>query len=142
MERLNGSENIVGKHRGGVIALGNFDGFHQGHQAVVGRALELARRQGVSALIGTFDPHPAQYFNPSGPPFELTNMDQRLALLEAFGIDAAVIFHFDEGLAEASPRPSLPTGLQTGLASAAVWRGLEGPHSELQFPNRTLFSLL
>src|SRR3546814_11811872 len=76
MESLNGMWNMVGKHRGGVIAPGNFDGFHQGHQAVVGRALEIDRRQGVSALIGTFDPHPAQYFNPSGPPFELTNMDQ------------------------------------------------------------------
>src|SRR3546814_13109850 len=94
MERLNGSANIVGKHRGGVIALGNFDGFHQGHQAVVGPALELARRQRVSALIGTFDSHPAQYFNPSGPPFELSHKDQRLALLESFGIDASAIFHF------------------------------------------------
>src|SRR3546814_12292344 len=116
MERLNGSENIVGKHRGGVIALGNFDGFHQGHQAVVGRALELARRQGVSALIGTFDPHPAQYFNPSGPPFELTNMDQRLALLEAFVIAAAVLFPFHAGLADASPAPSVPDRLATGLS--------------------------
>lgn len=123
MERLNGSANIVGKHRGGVIALGNFDGFHQGHQAVVGRALELARRQGVSALIGTFDPHPAQYFNPSGPPFELTNMDQRLALLEAFGIDAAVIFHFDEGLAEASPAAFVTDWLASGLGVGGVVTG-------------------
>src|SRR3546814_16453060 len=122
MERLNGSANIVGKHRGGVIALGNFDGFHQGHQAVVGRALELARRQGVSAVIGTFDPHPAEYFNPSGPPFELTNMDQRLALLKALGIDADDTLHASTGYAEQSHPHSLTNWQDNGLRSGGgVW---------------------
>src|SRR3546814_11364837 len=123
MERLNGSANIVGKHRGGVIALGNFDGFHQGHQAVVGRALELARRKGVSALFGTFDPHPAQYFNPSGPPFELTNTDKRLEIVEAFGIDVAVIFTSAEGIAIGSPAASATDWLASGLGCGGGGRG-------------------
>jgi riboflavin kinase/FMN adenylyltransferase len=123
MESLNGSENITGRHRGGVIALGNFDGFHKGHQAVIGRAVELARQRGVSALVGTFDPHPAEYFKPDGKPIELTGMDQRLALIETFGADAAVIFHFNEGLAEASPAAFVTDWLASGLGVSAVVTG-------------------
>src|SRR3546814_11801123 len=102
MERLDGSARISPAYRGGVIALGNFDGFHRGHQAVVGRALERARAEGRPALVGTFDPHPARYFRPESAPFQLTTIDQRLRLIEAFGVDAAVVFHFDESLAAVS----------------------------------------
>ena len=103
MLALNASDMLDPALRGGVIALGNFDGFHIGHQAVVARAVALARARGVPALIGTFTPHPARYFRPDAPPFRLTTMDQRLALFAASGVDATLIFHFAEGLAQAAP---------------------------------------
>ncbi len=63
--------------RGAVIALGNFDGFHIGHRAVVARAVEMARQRGVAAIVGTFDPHPVDHFKPGAPPSRLSTLEQR-----------------------------------------------------------------
>src|SRR3546814_9962362 len=63
--------------RGAVLALGNFDGFHVGHQAVVSHASTLARREGRLLLVATFDPHPVRYFNPAAEPFLLSSLVQR-----------------------------------------------------------------
>ena len=86
--------------RGAVLALGNFDGFHQGHQAVVGSAIDWAREQGRPAVVATFSPHPMRHFNPDAQPFRLTRLDQRMELFEAAGADAMLVFHFDDQLAE------------------------------------------
>lgn len=99
MERITGDAPLAKALRGGVAAIGNFDGFHIGHQAVVGRALERARAEGLPALALTFDPHPARLFRPQSPPFALTTTDQKLDLLEAFGVDAAVVLRFDAAFA-------------------------------------------
>ena len=88
--------------RGGVIALGNFDGFHLGHQAVVGRAVALARARGVPAIVATFDPHPVRYFKPDAPAFRLTSLDQRERLFAAAGADAMLVFEFNAALAGVS----------------------------------------
>ena len=85
--------------RGGVIALGNFDGFHLGHQAVVGRAVALAKANGVPAIVATFDPHPVRYFKPDAPAFRLTGLDQRQRLFAEAGADAMLVFKFDAELA-------------------------------------------
>jgi riboflavin kinase / FMN adenylyltransferase len=102
MERLNCSVPVPDRFRGGVIALGNFDGFHKGHQAVVGEALTLARKCGVPALIATFDPHPVSYFRPGTPPFRLTTLDQRATLFKDAGAEAMLVFQFDAALASLS----------------------------------------
>ncbi|MBW6527141.1 bifunctional riboflavin kinase/FAD synthetase [Sphingomonas sp. RHCKR7] len=99
MERLDGGSAVPAGLAGGIVALGNFDGFHLGHQAVVGRAVERARAEGRPALVATFDPHPVRYFRPDTPPFRLTTLDQRARLFAAAGADAMVVFHFDETLA-------------------------------------------
>ncbi len=85
--------------RGGVAALGNFDGFHLGHQAVVGTAMAQARARGVPALVVSFDPHPARLFKPGLPPFALTTVAQRFDLLAEFGVDGAVMIPFGRELA-------------------------------------------
>ncbi|MBC7506174.1 MAG: bifunctional riboflavin kinase/FMN adenylyltransferase, partial [Sandarakinorhabdus sp.] len=102
MERITNGAILPERFRGGVAALGNFDGFHAGHQAVVGRALDLARRRGVPALVASFSPHPARLFKPGLPPFALTMMSQRLDLIATFGIDAAVMIPFTRELAALS----------------------------------------
>lgn len=99
MERLDGGSAVPAGLAGGIVALGNFDGFHLGHQAVVGRGFERARAEGRPALVATFDPHPVRYFRPDTPPFRLTTLDQRARLFAAAGADAMVVFHFDETLA-------------------------------------------
>ncbi len=102
MERLSGNDRIEGPLRGGIVALGNFDGFHEGHQAVVGRAVELARSRGVPAVVATFDPHPVRFFKPETPPFSLTTLDQRQRLFAEAGADAMLVYHFDTQLAAVS----------------------------------------
>ncbi len=99
---LSSLEPLPAAFRGGVIALGNFDGFHAGHQAVAARAVAMARAMGVPAIIATFDPHPVRHFKPDAPWFRLTTLEQRQRLFEAAGADAMLVFHFDAGLAAMS----------------------------------------
>ncbi|MDQ2892656.1 MAG: bifunctional riboflavin kinase/FAD synthetase [Pseudomonadota bacterium] len=99
MQRLDGGSPIPPEFAEGIVALGNFDGFHLGHQAVVGRAVARARAEGRPALVATFDPHPVRLFRPTTPPFRLTTLDQRQALFGAAGVDAMIVFHFDRALA-------------------------------------------
>ena len=85
------------------MALGNFDGFHAGHQAVVGRAIARARAEGRPAIVATFDPHPMRLFRPDTPSFRLTTLDQREALFARAGADAMMIFDFTPALAALEP---------------------------------------
>jgi riboflavin kinase/FMN adenylyltransferase len=97
--RLDGNVPIPPEFRGGVVALGNFDGVHAGHQAVIGAAVADARQRGVPALVATFDPHPVRHFQPDAAPFRLTTLDQRQHYLAAAGADAMVVFSFGAQLA-------------------------------------------
>lgn len=99
MEQLDGGSALAPHLRGGIVALGNFDGFHLGHQAVVGRAVMRARAESRPALVATFDPHPMRFFRPDSPWFRLTTLEQREALMKAAGIDAMLVFNFDAALA-------------------------------------------
>jgi riboflavin kinase/FMN adenylyltransferase len=109
--------------RGGIVALGNFDGFHKGHQAVVGRAIERARAEGRPALVATFDPHPMRFFRPDSSWFRLTMMDQRARLLEAAGVDGLYVFRFDAAFAAAAPEAFVAEWLVERLGAAGVVTG-------------------
>ena len=123
MQRLDGSAQVPPELAGGIVALGNFDGFHLGHQAVVGRAVALARAQGRPALVATFDPHPVRYFKPDAGPFRLTTLDQRERLFAAAGADAMVVFDFDAGLAGLDARDFVAERLVGRLGVAGVVTG-------------------
>ena len=99
MIRLDHREPIPEELRGAILALGNFDGFHQGHQEVVGEAVDWARAEGRPAIVATFDPHPVRHFVPDAPPFRLTTLDQRQALFARAGADAMLVFHFGPQMA-------------------------------------------
>ena len=105
--------------RGAVIALGNFDGFHLGHQAVVGRAVARAKAEGRPAIVATFDPHPARYFRPETPHFRLTTLEQRARLFAEAGADATLVIDFDADLAALSPEQFVVDEL-VGRFGAAV----------------------
>lgn len=102
MHRLSSSQPIPDAFRGGIVALGNFDGFHLGHQAVVGAAVEQAKARGVPAIVATFDPHPVRHFKPDAAPFRLTTLDQRQALFGAAGAEAMLVLDFGAGMAAMS----------------------------------------
>ncbi|MCM2294100.1 bifunctional riboflavin kinase/FAD synthetase [Allorhizobium sp. BGMRC 0089] len=81
--------------KGGVVAIGNFDGVHRGHQSVLERALAIAAEKQVPALVLTFEPHPRSVFNPAKPVFRLTPAPLRAKLLEAMGFQAVIEYPFD-----------------------------------------------
>ena len=123
MERLSSGSAVPGHLRGGFVALGNFDGFHLGHQAVVGRAVERARAAGRPAIVATFDPHPMRYFRPDSPYFRLTSLDQRARLFAAAGVDAMYVFDFDAALAALSAEGFVTERLVGDLGVAGVATG-------------------
>lgn len=105
MIRLDDIQPIPEHLRGAIVALGNFDGFHRGHQAVVGEALAWARAERRPCIVATFDPHPVRMFKPEAAPFRLTTLSQRQDLFAAAGADAMLVFHFTRALA-ATPADS------------------------------------
>ncbi len=123
MQRVDGAGPIPAHLAGGIVALGNFDGFHLGHQAVVGAAVARARAEGWPALVATFDPHPIRYFRPDAAPFRLTTLDQRERLFAAAGVDAMVVFRFDEELAALSAQDFVQARLLAALRVGGVVTG-------------------
>jgi riboflavin kinase/FMN adenylyltransferase len=99
MQRLTLAGGVPDTLKGAIVALGNFDGFHLGHQAVVNRAIQRAFHERRPVLVATFDPHPVKYFKPDVPPFRLTTLDQRERLFAHAGADAMLVFEFNQALA-------------------------------------------
>ena len=85
--------------RGAVVAIGNFDGVHRGHRAVIAAAQRRAAALGRPAAVLTFEPHPRAFFNPGEPLFRLTDEAVKLRLLASTGLDGAIVLTFDAALA-------------------------------------------
>jgi len=102
MIRLTSLDPIPDALRGAVMALGNFDGVHAGHQAVIGRAVDMGRAHGRPVIVATFDPHPVRHFKPDAAPFRLTSLDQREDLFAGLDADAMMVFAFNAELAGTS----------------------------------------
>ncbi|WP_137870695.1 bifunctional riboflavin kinase/FAD synthetase [Sphingopyxis sp. 2PD] len=122
---LDGHARIDAPLRGGVLALGNFDGFHAGHQAVVGRAVRHAKDEGRPAIVATFDPHPVRFFKPDVPPFRLTTLDQRQELFAAAGADAMLVLPFDAALAGTTAEDFITGLLLDRYGAAGVVTGAD-----------------
>jgi riboflavin kinase/FMN adenylyltransferase len=120
MQRLTHHQPIPDCLRGAVLALGNFDGFHLGHQAVVGRAVARGAHERRAVIVATFDPHPVRHFRPDAAPFRLTTLDQRERMFAAAGADAMLVFGFDAALAATSAEEFIAMLGQRIGASAVV----------------------
>jgi riboflavin kinase/FMN adenylyltransferase len=102
MDVVQGFEHVPPAARGSAVAIGNFDGVHKGHQALIARAREEAARLGVRTGAVVFEPHPREFFQPARPLFTLTPLPQKLKLLEAYGLDITFVMPFARELAEMS----------------------------------------
>jgi len=89
---------------GGYASIGNFDGVHQGHQAIVRMLVDRAQKDGVPAIAVTFDPHPMALLRPEGAPSPLTTLDYRTELLQRYGVDATVILQTNRELLSLTAR--------------------------------------
>src|SRR5262247_4619293 len=107
---------------GAVVAIGNFDGVHRGHRAVIGAALARARTLGRPAAALTFEPHPRAFFRPHEPLFRLTDERAKLRLFAGIGLDGAIVLTFDAALAEPAPEDFVNDILlhRLGIAGAVV----------------------
>jgi riboflavin kinase/FMN adenylyltransferase len=123
MHRLYHDKPIPEAFRGAVIALGNFDGFHLGHQAVVSRAIALGFHMRRPVIVATFDPHPVRHFKPDVPPFKLTTLDQRERLFALAGADAMLVFRFGAELASMDADQFVAQVLVHTLGAAGVVTG-------------------
>src|SRR5215469_9018880 len=105
-----------------VVAIGNFDGVHRGHRAVIAAAQARARELAVPAAVLTFEPHPRSFFDPATPLFRLTDERAKLRLLAATGLAGTVVLKFDAALAEPAPEDFINDILlhRLGISGAAV----------------------
>ncbi|MDP9808372.1 riboflavin kinase/FMN adenylyltransferase [Rhizobium tibeticum] len=109
--------------RGGVIAIGNFDGVHRGHQSVLNRALEISRQRGIPALVLTFEPHPRTVFRPDQPVFRLTPAPLKARILEAIGFNAVIEYPFDREFSQRSADDFIHSILKDWLGASEVVTG-------------------
>ncbi|GAA0478541.1 bifunctional riboflavin kinase/FAD synthetase [Parasphingorhabdus litoris] len=121
--RLSGQNRISDELRGAIIALGNFDGFHKGHQAVAQTAIDWAKAEGRPAIIATFDPHPVRHFQPDAPPFRLTTLEQRERLFTDAGADAMLVFEFAAELAGTTAQDFVEKLLVERFGAAGIVTG-------------------
>jgi riboflavin kinase / FMN adenylyltransferase len=112
----------AGIPRGAVVAMGNFDGVHLGHRAVIAAALQMARIQGRPALAVTFEPHPRRFFSPNTPQFRLTDEAAKLRLLAGTGLEGAVVMTFDKNRAGTTAKDFIHHDLidRLGVSGIAV----------------------
>ena len=103
-----------------VVALGNFDGVHLGHQAVLGRVVEEGRGRGLKTVAATFDPHPRAVLWPGKEPKLLTTPEVRRELLLGYGVDDVRLIRFDRELSEKSPHEFVREVLVEELGAAVV----------------------
>ena len=108
--------------RGAVVAMGNFDGVHLGHRAVIAAALQMGRAHGRPTLAVTFEPHPRSFFSPNTPQFRLTDEASKLRLLAGTGLSGAVVMTFDKGRAGTTAQDFIHHDLieRLGISGIAV----------------------
>jgi riboflavin kinase / FMN adenylyltransferase len=106
-----------------VVTMGNFDGIHLGHQALVGNAVAEARQYGTQSVVFTFDPHPLKLLAPERAPQMIVRRQDKLDLLEVFGVDAVIVQKFDRQFASIQAEDFVRRYLIERLNLSKIWFG-------------------
>jgi riboflavin kinase / FMN adenylyltransferase len=125
MKVLHGTDNVPAQARGAALAIGNFDGVHRGHQALLRQTRRQAATLGRPAGVILFQPHPREFFQPDKPHFRLTPLPRKLELLEVFGLDLAVVLRFDAALAGLTADAFIARVLVEALAASHIVVGYD-----------------
>jgi riboflavin kinase/FMN adenylyltransferase len=118
-------QNVPTEWKGGAVALGNFDGVHKGHQALLAQARDRATALGAPLVVLTFEPHPRRFFVPDTGPFRLTLAPAKTRLLGENGVQAVLAQRFDESFAALSPDAFINEVLRSGLGARHVFCGYD-----------------
>src|SRR5437763_1308224 len=119
------TSNIPDEFRGGVVAIGNFDGVHRGHQALLAETRRLAAERNATFGVLAFEPHPQEYFRPSAECFRLTPFRTKARLIAAQGADAMFALAFDSAMAQTSAQDFILEVLIGGLGAGTVVVGVD-----------------
>ncbi len=125
MQIINDITNIPAKFSGAVIALGNFDGLHRGHQIVINKAKQIAKKNGKTLGVACFRPHPSQYFDPDVAPFRLMSARIRAKILSDMGVEVLFEIPFNSDLAAMSDKEFVQKILFADLAVSHVVVGTD-----------------
>ena len=120
MHKIDHYTNLHTSERGAVVALGNFDGLHRGHQVVIDQAAQLAKQLDVPLAIACFHPHPSRFFNPEAPPFRLMSSRMRANILQKMGVDFLYEIPFDTTLTQMDDESFVELALHQGLGAKHV----------------------
>ncbi len=120
MDLFHSTDSLPPAFKGAVIAIGNFDGVHRGHAALLDKVRGLARDRSVKAGVLTFEPHPRSLFRPDDPPFRITPAPLKLRRLEAVDLDFICALPFDWDFASQSAETFIDKILRRGLAPAHI----------------------
>jgi riboflavin kinase/FMN adenylyltransferase len=107
------------------VAIGNFDGVHLGHQAVIREAAAHAEKLGTTLSVITFDPHPRRFFRPEDPPFQLTPWRSKVRRFEDIGIDQLLVVHFDAETSQLTHEQFVDTFISGGFHAKHVSVGYD-----------------
>lgn len=118
-------ETLPAEARGAAIAVGNFDGVHRGHQAVIGEAGRIARAGGLPWAVLTFEPHPRRVFQPDLAPFRLTPFRTKARVLEGLGVDAMIVQRFNRAFSERPAEDFVNEVLVKGFGARHVVAGYD-----------------
>ncbi|EGH24254.1 bifunctional riboflavin kinase/FMN adenylyltransferase, partial [Pseudomonas amygdali pv. mori str. 301020] len=102
MQLVRGLHNLRPEHRGCVATIGNFDGVHRGHQAILARLRERAVELGVPSCVVIFEPQPREFFAPETAPARLARLRDKIELLSAEGVDRVLCLSFNQRLCKLS----------------------------------------
>jgi riboflavin kinase/FMN adenylyltransferase len=125
MRILRDWRNVPAACRGAAYAIGNFDGVHRGHQAVIARAAEAAAALGAPLGVLTFEPHPRSIFQPGAPPFRLTPFRSKARLLHELGVETLAALRFNPRLYEKPADRFIADVLVAGLGARHVTVGYD-----------------
>jgi riboflavin kinase/FMN adenylyltransferase len=125
MHLIAGEHPVPAECQGGVVAIGNFDGVHRGHQKLLEIARDEAARLGRPWGVVTFEPHPRTYFKPDEPVFRLTPGELKARLIDRLGASFVVVLPFDRPLADLDPEAFVAHHLIGRLAAAHVVMGYD-----------------
>ena len=120
MQVVRGFHGIEFEPPAAAVSIGNFDGVHRGHQAVIGKAVRAAADHDVAAVVCTFDPHTRILLDPMSPPRLLETLDQRLEVIEGLGVDVAVVIPFTQEVARVTHEEFIASFLVGTLRAVSV----------------------
>ena len=125
MQILKSYSDVPAEIKGCVLAIGNFDGVHLGHQAVIGEAQKIATRLGTRSGVLTFEPHSREFFAPDAPPFRLSTLETRAAHLNWLGVDVMAALQFDLAFSQKSAEEFVTDVLVNGFGAPHVVVGYD-----------------